>query len=129
MNLDPESRLGADTRFLSPSSLITLLGNLIENAFDSFGKAPADTLHEIDVSLREGDQGLILSVDDNACGIPEEMLEHIFERGKTTKGIGHGTGLFLVKQIVDANGGEIRVESTHGVGSSFIITFRADQAE
>ena len=129
MTLDPESKLSADSRFLSPSSLITILGNLIENAFDSFRKAPADTLHEIDVSLREGDQGLILSVDDNACGIPEEMLEHIFERGKTTKGIGHGTGLFLVKQIVDANGGEIRVESTPGVGSSFIITFRADQAE
>lgn len=129
MNLDPESRLGADTRFLPPSSLITLLGNLIENAFDAFKNTPSDTLHEIDVSLREGERGLILSVDDNACGIPEEMLEHIFERGKTTKGIGHGTGLFLVKQIVDANGGEIRVESTPGVGSSFIITFRADQAE
>ena len=129
MNLDPESKLSADSRFLSPSSLITLLGNLIENAFDAFKNTPSDTLHEIDVSLREGERGLILSVDDNACGIPEEMLEHIFERGKTTKGIGHGTGLFLVKQIVDANGGEIRVESTPGVGSSFIITFRADQAE
>lgn len=129
MTLDPESKLSADSRFLSPSSLITLLGNLIENAFDAFKNTPSDTLHEIDVSLREGERGLILSVDDNACGIPEEMLEHIFERGKTTKGIGHGTGLFLVKQIVDANGGEIRVESTPGVGSSFIITFRADQAE
>lgn len=129
MTLDPESKLSADSRFLSPSSLITLLGNLIENAFDAFKNTPSDTLHEIDVSLREGERGLILSVDDNACGIPEEMLEHIFERGKTTKGIGHGTGLFLVKQVVDANGGEIRVESTPGVGSSFIITFRADQAE
>ena len=46
----------------------------------------------------------------------------------TSKGEGHGTGLFLVKSVVDAYGGEIRVESTQGVGSSFIITFRPPPA-
>lgn len=129
LTLDPESNLGAETHYLPPSGLITILGNLIENAFDAFGNAPSDTLHEIGVSVRESERGLILSVDDNACGMPEEVREHIFERGSTSKGEGHGTGLFLVKSIVDAYGGEIRVESTQGVGSSFIITFRPRPAE
>lgn len=128
LTLDPESHLSADTHFLPASGMITILGNLIENAFDAFGNAPSDTLHEIGISVRESEHGLILSVDDNACGMPEEVREHIFERGSTSKGEGHGTGLFLVKSIVDTYGGEIRVESTQGVGSSFIITFRPPQA-
>ncbi len=127
LTLDPESKLSAETHYLPASGMITVLGNLIENAFDAFGNAPSDTLHEIDVSVRESERGLILSVDDNACGMTEEVREHIFERGSTSKGEGHGTGLFLVKSVVDAYGGEIRVESTQGVGSSFIITFRPPQ--
>lgn len=124
LTLAPESHLSADTHYLPASGMITILGNLIENAFDAFGNAPADSLHEIGVSVRESERGLILSVDDNACGMTEEIRAHIFERGSTSKGEGHGTGLFLVKSVVDAYGGEIRVESTQGVGSSFIITFR-----
>lgn len=129
LTLDPESHLSADTHYLPASGMITILGNLIENAFDAFGNAPADSLHEIGVSVRESERGLILSVDDNACGMTEEIRAHIFERGSTSKGEGHGTGLFLVKSVVDAYGGEIRVESTQGVGSSFIITFRPPRAE
>lgn len=127
LTLDPESRLSADTHYLPASGMITVLGNLIENAFDAFGNSPSDTLHEVGVSIRESDRGLILSVDDNACGMTEEVREHIFERGSTSKGEGHGTGLFLVKSVVDTYKGEIRVESTQGVGSSFIITFRPPQ--
>lgn len=127
LTLDPESRLSADTHHLPASGMITVLGNLIENAFDAFGNSPSDTLHEVGVSIRESDRGLILSVDDNACGMTEEIREHIFERGSTSKGEGHGTGLFLVKSVVDTYKGEIRVESTQGVGSSFIITFRPPQ--
>lgn len=129
LTLAPESHLSADTHYLPASGMITILGNLIENAFDAFGNAPADSLHEIGVSVRESERGLILSVDDNACGMTEEIRAHIFERGSTSKGEGHGTGLFLVKSVVDAYGGEIRVESTQGVGSSFIITFRPPRAE
>lgn len=124
LTLDPESHLSADTHYLPASGLITVLGNLIENAFDAFANTPTDTLHEVAVSIRESERGLILSVDDNACGMPAEVREHIFERGSTSKGEGHGTGLFLVKSVVDTYHGEIRVESTQGVGSSFIITFR-----
>ena len=124
LTLDPASHLGADPRCLPAPAMITVLGNLIENAFDAFAQTPGHTLHEVSVSVREGEQGLILSVDDNACGMSDEVRRHLFERGATSKGEGHGTGLYLVKQIVDAYHGDIRVESTRGVGSSFVITFR-----
>lgn len=124
LTLDPASHLGADPRCLPAPAMITVLGNLIENAFDAFAQTPGRALHEVSVSVREGEQGLILSVDDNACGMSDEVRRHLFERGATSKGEGHGTGLYLVKQIVDAYHGDIRVESTRGVGSSFVITFR-----
>ena len=124
LTLDPASHLDADPRCLPAPAMITVLGNLIENAFDAFAQTPGRALHEVSVSVREGEQGLILSVDDNACGMSDEVRRHLFERGATSKGKGHGTGLYLVKQIVDAYHGDIRVESTRGVGSSFVITFR-----
>ena len=124
LTLDPASHLDADPRCLPAPAMITVLGNLIENAFDAFAQTPGRALHEVSVSVREGEQGLILSVDDNACGMSDEVRRHLFARGATSKGEGHGTGLYLVKQIVDAYHGDIRVESTRGVGSSFVITFR-----
>lgn len=124
MTLNPESHLSADALYLPTSGLITILGNLIGNALEAFSNAPSGGLHQVDVTIRESDRGLILSVDDNGPGMSADLREHIFERGITTKGSGHGTGLFLVKSVVDAYNGEIRVESTPGVGSSFIVTFR-----
>ena len=52
----------------------------------------------------------------------EEVKQHIFERGFSTKGDGRGTGLALVRDIIETYNGTIRVESDLGVGTSFIIT-------
>ena len=129
LTLDPESSLAAEQDSPPASAIITVLGNLIENAFEAFRAAPAGGGHEVEVSVRESERGLILSVDDNGPGMPQELAARIFERGVTTKGDGHGTGLFLVRRIVDAFHGEIRVESAQGVGSSFIVNFRRDAAD
>ena len=128
MTLDPESRLSAEP-FLPPAAIITILGNLIENAFDAFRNMPAGGQHQVDVSIREEGPVLLLSVDDNGPGMAPDLAEHIFERGVTTKGSGHGTGLFLVRRTVDTFQGEVRVESTQGVGSSFIVSFRRPDTE
>lgn len=120
--LDPASELHGDGRYLPASSLITILGNLIENAFDSLRNAPETVQKEVTVSIREGEHGMLISVDDSGAGIAADKLDRIFERGFSTKGEGRGTGLSLVKETVDAFHGTIRVESEPGIGSSFIIT-------
>ena len=84
--------------------------------------APADVPSEVTVSIREGAHGLLLSVDDTGPGMTEEVKQHIFERGFSTKGDGRGTGLALVRDIIETYNGTIRVESDLGVGTSFIIT-------
>lgn len=63
-----------------------------------------------------------IRVTDEGCGIPEEFLRrHLFSPFKSTKKNGLGIGLYQCKQIVEAHGGRIEVESTVGAGSIFTV--------
>ena len=72
-----------------------------------------------------------VAIQDTGHGIPQEDLLQIFDPGFTTKGVGVGTGLGLsiCYQIVQDHGGEIRVESTVGEGTTFTIVLPADLDE
>jgi signal transduction histidine kinase len=71
--------------------------------------------------------GLILSISDSGEGIPAEHLPFIFERfyrvenSRSRTGGGAGLGLAIVKQMVQAHGGQVRVESQPGHGSTFFV--------
>ena len=102
--------------------------------------------HAVQKSREEGKQGkgqIFLStlettdcveirIQDDGAGIPQEIRQRIFDPFFTTKGVGRGTGqgLALVHSvIVDKHGGEIRVESEVGVGTTFVIRLPREQAE
>jgi signal transduction histidine kinase len=72
---------------------------------------------------RLGDKVLV-SVSDNGTGIPEKIVDKIFQPFFTTKPTGQGTGLglSLAYDIIKAQGGEIKVQTIEGKGSEFIIT-------
>ncbi|MCY7310085.1 MAG: HAMP domain-containing histidine kinase, partial [Chitinophagaceae bacterium] len=67
--------------------------------------------------------GVIISVSDNGPGIPQNIVDKIFQPFFTTKPTGQGTGLglSLSYDIVKAHGGELKVETKEGEGSEFII--------
>jgi signal transduction histidine kinase len=99
-----------------------MLDNLIGNAikFTPAGGSIAVCLHS------EG-QDVLLEVADTGIGIPADLLDRIFDRfyqvnGATTRRYGGaGLGLALVKEIVEAHGGQVRVSSVLGKGSSFQV--------
>ena len=96
--------------------------NLLENARKY---SAADAPIEVRVAL-EG-QMVAVAVRDEGVGIPPEEQAHIFERfrrgGTIDPGIaGMGLGLYISREIVRAHGGEIRVASTPGAGSTFTLT-------
>ena len=87
------------------------------------------------VHLGRQEDNAVLTVSDTGMGIPEDALEHIFERfyrvdkARSRKSGGSGLGLAIVRTIVQRNRGEIAVSSTVGKGSVFTVTFPAFDTE
>lgn len=81
----------------------------------------------IDVNIYEKGENVIVSVKDTGVGIPENMLEKIFDTFTQVDASfrrnaeGSGIGLSLVKSLVEMHGGEITVRSQLGIGSEFIV--------
>ncbi|WP_292267080.1 HAMP domain-containing sensor histidine kinase [Butyricimonas sp.] len=98
------------------------ISNLIENAIKYSGGSP-----KVEISCKDEGNMLIISVKDHGFGIPEKLREKIFERyfrvarGRSADVHGFGIGLSYVKQVIEAHGGVIRVDSTEGVGTTFTV--------
>jgi signal transduction histidine kinase len=66
---------------------------------------------------------VVVTIADTGCGIPRAVISRIFDPFFTTKPVGKGTGqgLAIARSIVDNHNGRLEVESTVGVGTTFII--------
>ncbi|MDZ7289016.1 MAG: HAMP domain-containing histidine kinase, partial [candidate division KSB1 bacterium] len=103
------------------SRLRRLLLNLVENAIKYTPEG------KVEISVRRSNTQAIIIVSDTGIGIAPEHLEHIFERfyridpDRSRETGGSGLGLSICAAIAHAHGGEIRVESTVGKGSTFEV--------
>ena len=115
-----------------PQDMGRVILNLITNAFYSVdekkkapqpyeGAVPYDPT--VSVSTKKIGDKVLISVKDNGNGIPQKVLDKIFQPFFTTKPTGQGTGLglSLSYDIVKAHGGELKVETKEGEGSLFTI--------
>jgi signal transduction histidine kinase len=77
----------------------------------------------VSVTTKKSENRVYITVSDNGNGIPQKIIDKIFQPFFTTKPTGEGTGLglSLSYDIVKAHGGEIKVESKEGEGTEFII--------
>ena len=116
--LDERSVLAALPASVSDSQIVTILGNLLDNAFDAVADAPPER-REV-VLLLDGDEDrLTIEVTDRGPGLPDAA--RIFERGHTTKPGHAGVGLALVREAVSAAMGTI--EATSGpTGTTLRVT-------
>jgi len=110
-----------------PQDIGRVILNLITNAFyavtEKKKQQPENYEPTVSVSTRKEKDKVEIKVKDNGNGIPQKFLDKIFQPFFTTKPTGQGTGLglSLSYDIVKAHGGELKVETTEGVGSEFII--------
>jgi signal transduction histidine kinase len=110
-----------------PQDIGRVILNLITNAFYAVNekKQTAGDSYEptVTVSTRKINDKVEIKVSDNGNGIPQKVLDKIFQPFFTTKPTGQGTGLglSLSYDIVKAHGGEIKVETKEGEGTDFII--------
>lgn len=103
-----------------PTQLHRTLAILVDNAIKY---SPEGT--PVDLTLRREDGSAVIDVRDRGCGISESEIPHIFERFYRAQGSsradGTGLGLALANEIVEHLGGEIRVQSKPGEGSTFSV--------
>ena len=123
-SLRPDSYLPSETPLLTNSDLVTIIGNLLENAFDSMQGKQKDRHVELFVGCDEN--GICISVDDTGCGMSEELISKIRHSRYSSKGPGHGYGLWLLQNIVNAKGGYLQIDSEPGEGSSFSVIIGAE---
>ena len=112
-NLESESNLRLST---DPACLTGIMSHLLDNAAKAVKKDGTVTVS----AAAEGDHVLI-AVRDTGTGIRRKDIPHIFERFYRASGSGIGLGLTIVKELVDACGGTIEVETTRGKGSVVIV--------
>ena len=133
--IEIESKIQPDLSVLGDrSQLHQLIMNILLNARDSMAEGG-----RLKVELRQVDgpvdgfpsfqhgPSIVITVDDEGSGMPEEVRRRVFEPFFTTKGLGRGTGmgLAMLYGIVRSHGGDIRVESVPGRGSTFEVCLPA----
>lgn len=102
------------------TKMFQVLSNLLNNAIKF-------TPHEgtIDVEIQDQESEVHFSVSDSGPGLPQESLEHVFDKywtGKLPGSSGHGLGLFICKTIVHAHGGGIWVSNLPIKGAKFTFS-------
>jgi len=104
-----------------PEQILTVLTNLVLNARDAIvegGTRPGT----VTVETRQNGPWLVVSVQDNGCGMnPRFLASSLFRPFQTTKKSGLGIGMFQSKMIVEAHGGRMVVESVEGKGTTFEV--------
>ncbi len=100
-----------------PGRLKQATRNIVNNAIRACG---GDT-SKVTLSFRLSNENVIMRIEDEGAGMPDEILNKIFEKFYKGANGGAGLGLAIVKQIVNQHGGYIEVESSVGEGTSFDI--------
>ncbi len=114
--LDLESNMGAIN--LDPKGIYRCILNLVSNAVDACDK-PAGV---VVITTKRIEGSINVLVSDNGCGISKEDRENIFNVFFSTKGSkGPGLGLSVTEKIISEHGGEIKVKSEPGTGTTFTI--------
>jgi signal transduction histidine kinase len=116
---------------VNPQDIGRVILNLINNAFYAVSEKAKQNLNgyepTVTVSTLKNNGKIEIKVKDNGDGIPQKVLDKIFQPFFTTKPTGQGTGLglSLSYDIVKAHGGELKVETKEGEGSEFVIQLPA----
>jgi CitB family two-component system sensor histidine kinase MalK len=121
MQLDPESSVPRCADDLAAHDVITVLGNLLENAVEAIAGSSTRTIL---VSLRFEDDRVHIAVEDSGPGIPPEIIARVFEKGFSTKGENRGYGLWQAARSVESRGGRLQAANRESGGGIFTASLQ-----
>ena len=130
MTLLTNSFLPEHSEYLSTAELVTIVGNLLENAIEAVNALPDQRTRRIVLQLTEDETGLLVVVSDTGIGIQPKHLEHIFDSGFSTKATeGRGYGMNLIRNIADRHHASLEVDSEPDAGTTFTLIFNKKRGE
>jgi sensor histidine kinase regulating citrate/malate metabolism len=110
--------LGGGTGPVEPRDLVTVVGNLVDNAMDAVA---GQDVRRVAVTLAGTEHDVRVVVGDSGPGVPEEDVDRVLERGWSTKATGSGIGLALVGQVARRTGGSVTVGRSSLGGAEFTV--------
>ncbi|MEA5012480.1 MAG: sensor histidine kinase [Angelakisella sp.] len=130
LTLLANSHLPVHSQYLSTTELVTVIGNLVENAIEAINATNGKESRSIVLQITENDEGLLIMVLDSGVGMPPEILPRIFDSSFSTKADeGRGVGMSLIRNIVTHRGGSIEIDSEPGSGTTFTLVFSEKRQE
>lgn len=120
--IDRESRLQELPNHISRQSLVSILGNLITNAFEAVEGRP-EGMRKVKLFLADWGEEILMEVEDSGTGVPEEIMPRLFTRGfSTKKGTKRGYGLAKVRELTQEMNGYVTMERGEWGGALFSVS-------
>jgi len=99
--------------------IVTILGNILDNAFDAVIDSP---VKQVLLTMKDSGKSLLFQVEDSGKGLEPEIIENIFEKGVSTKGDNRGIGLYLANNALMEMRGSISMAKSRLGGVSFRVS-------
>ncbi|RKR06742.1 two-component system CitB family sensor kinase [Kushneria sinocarnis] len=120
LTLAAEGTIPAAADSATVHALVSIIGNVLENAFEALAGRASPT---VALSMVLEDDTLSLAIQDNGAGMEEATRQRIFEQGFSTRGEQRGLGLSLVRDQIESAAGEVAIYSSPGEGTLVELTF------
>jgi len=127
LQFDPVCQLMRIPPGISETALMSVIGNLLDNAVDATLKTPLPRA-PVELYISDRNRDLLIEVADQGSGVEDALKPHLFEQGVTSKpqgeepaGAEHGIGLYLVAGYVEGAGGSIEVTDNTPQGTLFSV--------
>ncbi|MDA8477601.1 sensor histidine kinase [Citrobacter sp. Awk 4] len=128
LQFDPACQLTRPPAMLSETELMSVIGNLLDNAVDATLKA-ADPTAPVELYISDRNQELLIEVADRGCGVDDATKPHLFQQGFSSKpandddiiGSEHGIGLYLAAGYISKAGGSIEITNNIPQGTIFSV--------
>lgn len=118
LEIDQDSNLEALPEHIEAQQVVTILGNLIDNALEASLSNNAESVH---LSFTDLGEEIVIEVEDHGPGIAPEEREAVFRQGYSSKGENRGIGLHLVSEITHQLDGKLTLESVEPSGCRFTL--------